>query len=68
MKNVFSIFPMLSLASTSLFAKEKLAQEKLAFFETHVRPALVRYCYECHSEESGKTKGGLLLDTREGML
>ena len=62
MKNL-GIFLMLSLASSSLFA-----QEKLAYFETHIRPALVKYCYECHSEETGKTKGGLLLDTKEGML
>ena len=68
MKNVSSIFLMLCLASSCLFALEKLAQEKLAYFETHVRPALVKYCYECHSEETGKTKGGLLLDTKEGML
>ena len=68
MKNVSSIFLMLSLASSCLFAQEKLAQEKVAYFETTIRPALVKYCYECHSEETGKTKGGLLLDTKEGML
>ena len=68
MKNAFSIFLMLSLASSCLFAQEKLTQEKLAYFETRIRPALVKYCYECHSEETGKTKGGLLLDTKEGML
>ncbi|MEE3367717.1 MAG: hypothetical protein VX346_00095, partial [Planctomycetota bacterium] len=60
MKNVSSIFVMLCLASSSLHAQEKLAERKLAFFETSIRPALVKYCYECHSEESGKTKGGLL--------
>ena len=42
--------------------------EGVAFFEKKIRPALIKYCYECHSEESGKTRGGLLLDTREGML
>ena len=68
MKNVFSIFLMLPLASSCLLAQERLTQEKLAYFETHVRPALVKYCYECHSEETGKTRGGLLLDTKEGML
>lgn len=45
-----------------------ISQDQLKYFETHIRPALSQYCYECHSEESGKTKGGLLLDTREGML
>jgi hypothetical protein len=37
------------------------------FFEKQVRPILVERCYECHSAET-KTKGGLLLDTREGTL
>src|SRR5437763_516891 len=38
------------------------------FFEKHIRPVLVDKCYKCHSSESTKLKGGLLLDTREGML
>ncbi|MCB1225443.1 MAG: DUF1549 domain-containing protein [Verrucomicrobiales bacterium] len=42
------------------------AEDGVAFFEKEVRPLLVRQCYECHSEESGKQKGGLLLDRRAG--
>ncbi len=38
------------------------------FFEKNVRPILVRRCYECHSEESGKKKGGLALDARDTLL
>ena len=37
-----------------------------AFFETKVRPALIQHCYECHSADAKKVKGGLLLDTRAG--
>ncbi|MEW4530247.1 PSD1 and planctomycete cytochrome C domain-containing protein [Maioricimonas sp. JC845] len=37
------------------------------WFETHIRPVLVKHCYECHSTESGTPKGGLLLDTRNAM-
>lgn len=37
------------------------------FFESKVRPVLADKCYGCHSVESGKSKGGLLLDTREGI-
>lgn len=40
--------------------------EGVSFFEARVRPLLVKHCYECHSIESGKQKGGLLLDRREG--
>jgi len=42
------------------------ASEGIAFFESKVRPILVANCYECHSEESGKHKGGLFLDRRAG--
>ncbi len=42
----------------------------LAFFESKIRPVLVKECYQCHSAEAAKTKklrGGLQLDTREGI-
>jgi cytochrome c553 len=42
------------------------AAEGFAFFESQVRPLLVKHCYECHSEESGKQKGGLWLDRKAG--
>jgi mono/diheme cytochrome c family protein len=38
-----------------------------AFFESKIRPVLVKHCYECHSAEAGKIKGGLLLDTRDAI-
>jgi len=37
------------------------------FFEKRVRPLLVERCYECHSAKAKKLKGGLRLDTREGL-
>jgi len=41
----------------------------LAFFESKIRPVLVKDCYSCHSADTKKgPKGGLLLDTREGLL
>ena len=36
------------------------AAEDMAFFENKVRPILVSRCYDCHSEEAGKRKGGLM--------
>lgn len=41
--------------------------EGVKFFEAKIRPVLVEHCYKCHSRESGKTKGGLLLDSRAGL-
>ena len=40
----------------------------MAYFEGKVRPLLVKHCYECHSAEATKLKGGLLLDSKEGWL
>jgi cytochrome c553 len=40
----------------------------LQFFETRIRPLLADRCYKCHSRDADKIKGGLMLDTREGML
>ncbi|RME68590.1 MAG: hypothetical protein D6781_10530, partial [Verrucomicrobia bacterium] len=45
-----------------------LAGADLDFFETRIRPILTEHCYRCHSHEADKVKGGLLLDTREGLL
>ena len=42
--------------------------EGIEFFEKRIRPILVNHCYECHSVESKKKKGGLLLDTRDGLI
>ena len=38
------------------------------YFERHVRPLLIKHCYECHSEQEGEQKGGLLLDRESGWL
>ncbi len=45
-----------------------LHAEDVEFFEKNVRPVLVDNCYKCHSAESEKVKGGLLLDTQAGLL
>lgn len=42
--------------------------EQIQFFESKIRPVLVRECYGCHSKQSGQAKGGLQLDSRAAML
>ncbi|HYH64415.1 MAG TPA: PSD1 and planctomycete cytochrome C domain-containing protein [Urbifossiella sp.] len=37
------------------------------FFERKVRPVLAEHCYSCHSAAGKKTKGGLTLDTPDGI-
>lgn len=44
-----------------------LADDGVAFFEQKIRPALVEHCYPCHSVQSEKLKGNLLLDSKSGM-
>ena len=51
------------VASTLICADEA---GQLEFFESKIRPVLVEHCYRCHSSEAGKSKGGLLLDSRTG--
>jgi mono/diheme cytochrome c family protein len=36
-----------------------------AFFERHIRPALIEHCQECHSSDT-EASGGLALDSRGG--
>ena len=43
-------------------------QTGIDFFEHQIRPIFVDHCYKCHSKESERIKGGLLLDTREALL
>jgi hypothetical protein len=47
---------------------QPLNAEQTKFFEAKIRPVLIRECYACHSKQSGQAKGGLRLDTREGLL
>jgi len=48
--------------------EQKLSAEDVEFFETKIRPALVKHCYECHSASAKDLGGKLLLDSRESML
>ena len=41
-------------------------KEGLEFFEKNVRPILSDRCYECHSASKNSSKGGLILDSRDG--
>ncbi len=57
---------MLLLSTPLRGADERAGME---FFEKHVRPVLVEQCYKCHSSQAEKgVKGGLNLETREGLL
>lgn len=66
MRIASGVFATLLLLVYSAQGSEDLSREDLSFFESKIRPALVTHCYECHSEEAGKRKGGLWLDSKAG--
>ncbi|MBI1383199.1 MAG: DUF1549 domain-containing protein, partial [Planctomycetaceae bacterium] len=66
---------LLLLATASAFAVPIRAADptpkQVEFFEKKIRPVLTEHCGKCHGEEAVKTnklKGGLLLDTKAGIL
>ncbi|MCA8988494.1 MAG: hypothetical protein KDA78_12665, partial [Planctomycetaceae bacterium] len=64
-------FLTLILCSSYILSPQGVAfgeQSEIEHFESKIRPVLIKYCYECHSMESKAVKGGLLLDSREGLL
>ena len=56
----------LALVFAGLSVANAATPAQVEFFEKHIRPVLAAECYECHS--SAKRKGGLALDTRDGLL
>jgi hypothetical protein len=48
-------------------AAEKFTPEGIEFFEKKIRPVLVDNCFKCHSAAADKVRGGLSMETRDGM-
>ena len=69
---VHQLFPrpivllVLALALGSDPGRTSAADQTTDFFEQQIRPLLVKRCEGCHSSVTGKTSGGLALDTRQG--
>ena len=61
-----SLAILLLTALPALAAAE--ASSDASFYEREVLPLLQRNCFECHSHDSGKAKGGLVLDSRAAIL
>ena len=56
------------LAAALLLPVSAHAQQRagIDLFEKRIRPALVRYCYECHAGDA-EVEGGLRLDSRAAL-
>lgn len=71
MKRFFIIALAVSFVTASLAAAEspipdKLTAAEIDFFETKIRPVLVRHCYDCHAGASDE--GNLRVDSRQSLL
>ena len=47
---------------------DNFSPTQIEAFEKNIRPLLIKHCFECHSADADKLKGGLLLDSREALL
>ncbi|QDT39027.1 PSD1 and planctomycete cytochrome C domain-containing protein [Stratiformator vulcanicus] len=51
------------VASGELLAGE-MTRQQLSFFESKIRPALLKHCADCHSSETETLEGNFSIDTR----
>ncbi len=49
-------------------AAPRPAPAGVKFYVEYVRPVLAANCYRCHSHSARKAKGGLMVDSRQGLL
>ncbi|MDB5298643.1 MAG: Protein of unknown function (DUF1553)/Protein of unknown function (DUF1549)/Planctomycete, partial [Phycisphaerales bacterium] len=59
---------VVAFAAVTLLLSPRVRADDVEFFEQKIRPLLVEKCYQCHSAQAKKLKGGLLLDTKRGVL
>ena len=71
MSSVRRLLVMIGLAVTAVCGATSDADDAIKpkdrdFFESRIRPLLVRRCFACHSAKSKSIEGGLRLDSRPG--
>ena len=65
----FFRFPVIAcLAAACAESALADAEDGVEFFEKRIRPVLAEHCYECHSADAKKVRGGLRLDSPEYLL
>ena len=68
--NPFAVLCLGALTLCAAGAAPPPDPKGVKFFEDKIRPVLVQSCYPCHSRDAQKAKklrGGLLLDSRDGL-
>lgn len=61
-------FAITAYATVTVGHAAEMTPEMRGFFETKIRPVLVKQCYECHSQGAKKLGGKLLLDAPSEMI
>ena len=64
---VLHVFRLLLGSCLASAAFAQIPADQVEFFEKKIRPVLEESCYACHSAKRKPPKGGLRLDTREGL-
>jgi len=58
----------ISSLSLSAMGAETWTPKQIEYFEKHIRPVLIKHCYERHAEGADSLKGNLRVDHRDGLL
>ncbi len=66
--SILAWVPCILILTVITSLRSEPTAEQVAFFENQVRPILANNCYSCHSLEKEKSKGGLTLDTHDGIV
>ena len=56
------------MAEATVQDRPAATPEQVAFFESKIRPVLLTNCYSCHSQQSGRSEGGLDVDSAAALL
>lgn len=64
---LFLAFASEAIADDESKTQQPSITDRVAFFESQVRPLLAKRCYECHSTETGADNGALVMETPEGI-
>jgi Protein of unknown function (DUF1553)/Protein of unknown function (DUF1549)/Planctomycete cytochrome C len=66
-RNIIQTLLLIALPAVAS-GSDEFTSEQIEFFEAKVRPVLVQHCYDCHSTDAKKLKGGLYVDSRDGLM
>ncbi|MEO2016666.1 MAG: PSD1 and planctomycete cytochrome C domain-containing protein [Fuerstiella sp.] len=58
----------IALSNVCAGDESTLSTADVQFFESKIRPALVKHCYECHSADAKDVGGKLLLDSHDALV